>query len=141
MQTKLEALAGVGAFSKAARALIMRTDDGIKIAGLADKARDASVFLYQPENDPDEKILQALAIECAERNLGETPEELAEKIVGKADRARQIRAKLDGLEDRMKTAISMAPTDELAVQTFHGARELAFTELEALGIPRAMLGG
>lgn len=139
METKQEALQAVAAFASRARAIIVNTSDGVKIAGLADKARDAAIHLFNKAEDPDELILQSLALECAERNRGETPDQLAQIILDKAAQFKQIRAKLDGLESRFETAVSMAPTDALAVQTYHGARALAIQELIKLGIPAELL--
>jgi len=139
MQTKQEALAGVAAFATAVRAIIMSTSDGIKIAGLADKARDAFTFLHHKADDPDEYILTALQTECVERNRGETPTELAKSILLKSANFKYIRAKLDGLESRFETAVEMAPTDELAVQTYEVAKDMAKTELVKLGIPEQVL--
>lgn len=138
MKTKLEALAAVVMFASQTRSLVMRSNDGIKIAGLVDKARDARTLLFDPASDPNEDILEAFSLECLERNRGETPEQLAQAILAKANAVRSIRARIDGLEDRMKTAIEMAPNDELAVMTFEGARQLALAQLAPLGIKEEM---
>lgn len=139
METKAQALQAVADFTTAVRALIMNSNDGIKVTGLADKARDAALYLQGPSHDPDEFILGALTLEALERNRGETAEQLAHAIIGKANRFRQIRAKVDGLEDRFKTAIQMAPDDQWAVQTYAGGRQLAIAELVTLGIPEQVL--
>jgi len=139
METKTEALSAVAAFASRVRSIILNTQDGIKVAGLADKARDAALFLQGPSMDPDEYILRALQTECAERSRGETPTQLAHLILAKSENFKQIRAKLDGLESRFETAVAMAPTDALAVQTYHGARSLAVQELVKLGIPEGAL--
>lgn len=137
--TAIEALSAVATFTTKVRSLILNTTDGIKIAGLADKAREAFIYLNNPYSDPDELILEALRIEVLERNRGETPEELARAIIAKAARVRQFRAKIDGLEDRFKTAIEMSPNDATAVATFTAGRAFAIGELSKLGIPLATL--
>lgn len=139
METKQEALAAVADFATSVRAIIMQSSDGLKIAGLADKARDAFTFLHHKADDPDETILKALQTECLERNRGETPEQLAQSILLKSANFKYIRGKLDGLESRFQTAVEMAPTDAYAVATFHGARQLAIGELTKLGIPSQLL--
>lgn len=138
---KQEAIAAVAIFTSKVRALIMGSEDGVKITGLADKAREAELFLTHKALDPNEYILAALTLEAEERGRGETPKQLAEMIITKATKFRQIRAKVDGLEDRFKTAIQMAPNDALAVQTFHGAKAIAVQELAKLGLPEAVLNG
>jgi len=139
METKHEAIAAVGEFTTNVRKIIIGTSDGIKVAGLADKARDAEILLYNDALDPDELILKAFQIEAAERGRAETAHQLAGLVIKKAKRVREIRAKVDGLEDRFKTAVEMAPTDELAVVTFNHAKLFAIQELVGLGIPKPVL--
>lgn len=139
MKTKQEALSAVAKFASDVRIIIMQSDDGIKIAGLVDKAKDAAILLYKRADDPDEFILRAFEREANERFRGETPQQLAEIVIAKANAVRDIRAKVDGLESRFKTAVAMAQDDASAIATFKGGRSLAIRELSQLGIPLEVL--
>lgn len=139
--TKAELLQKVDEFASWARFKVIGTSDPAKLSGFADKVNDARVFLEASYLDPNETILHALQIECAERGLNETPTQLAELQIQKATVMKMVRAKLDGLEDRMKNAVKYSADDGHAEAVFDYGMSLAGVELQKLGIDSSQYTG
>lgn len=132
--TKLDYIKQIEKFATIARKMIIGTTDPAKLAGFVDKASDARIFLETPEQDPDESILKGLIAECDSRGRNETPTQLALIQITKANQLKYFRGKLDGLEDRLKTGVSLAISDEHAKLLFEYGLQIAISELTLLGI-------
>ena len=131
---KLDYINLIDMFASQTRKEIIGTADPAKLAGFVDKASDARIFLDSPELDPDETILKGLLAECESRGRSETPEQLARIQLTKAAQLKYLRGKLDGLEDRLKTGISMASDDAHAKVLFDYGLTIAVQELALLGV-------
>lgn len=110
-QAKVEAVAQVHAFLATQRASAVGTDDVGELQARMIKRAAAEAVAA---GSATEAQLLNLGIEAQLRGMSETPEQLAQKIIGKALELDAINAKLDGLKCAAENALLATSTaDEL----------------------------
>lgn len=130
-QAKLEADQTVRQYAAGVRAEMANHADQYQLAGWNEKARRAERVVAGQGTQADLDILQA---ECDRRGLNETPEQLAQKQLAKANAQAHAVAVIDGLEAYALNLIDAAQTpDDLdaLLAELKDKAEQALAELKA----------
>lgn len=107
-ELKAQTVEQVVAFASNTRAQIAGQVDAYKLAGWVDKARRAPFIIANTASVADIAIVQT---ECDRRGKNETPAQLAQKQVDKAESLATAVAIIDGLEATTLEAIETATSD------------------------------
>ena len=120
---KADAFQSIITFAANARAQVAGNVDQYKLAGWAAKAEAARRILANIATDGEKAAIQA---EADKRGQNETVEQLATKVVAKADQLQAANGIIEGMESSAKTVIEATTT----VKQLDAALETLLTEAE-----------
>lgn len=123
-----QAIRDIQAFAIGARAKTTAYADQYKLSGWADKAQRAQRVTGKAASKADMDVLQA---EAEQRGRNESPEELAQKQLGKAQAQARSVALIDGIESAALDAIGNAQTSDEVEAIVENHRQALETALAA----------
>jgi hypothetical protein len=128
-QAQMSALNTIETFARDVRHKIAGTPDDAEIAGWTQKLMVAKAFLVNTASPADHAVLQA---EADQRELGESAQDLAQKIVANGAKFTHLAAMIDGMKSRAKRKVNDATTAQEVAEVLQAMKAEAEATLAAI---------